>query len=128
MLLTLFRLLSWLPLPVLHAIGALLGWLVYLASPSYRRRLKDNIVRAGYAGSLRQAIAEAGKNVLELPFIWCASPSRVLKSATIGNWDMVQAALDAQRGIDVTNRALHRREKAQRVAAGGACDVRGAQG
>lgn len=99
MLLTLFRLLSWLPLPVLHAIGALLGWLVYLASPSYRRRLKDNIVRAGYAGSLRQAIAEAGKNVLELPFIWCASPSRVLKSATIGNWDLVQAALDAQRGI-----------------------------
>lgn len=99
MLLTLFRLLSWLPLPALHTIGALLGWLVYLASPTYRHRLKDNIARAGYAGSLSQAIAEAGKNVLELPFIWCAAPSRVLRSATIENWDVAQAALDAQRGV-----------------------------
>lgn len=99
MLLTLFRLLSWVPLPALHAIGTLLGWLVYLASPAYRHKLKGNIARAGYADRLPQAVAEAGKNVLELPFIWCATPSRVLRSATIENWDVVQATLDAQRGI-----------------------------
>ncbi|KIF82950.1 lysophospholipid acyltransferase family protein [Noviherbaspirillum autotrophicum] len=99
MLVTLFRLLSVLPLPILHAIGSLLGWLVYLASPSYRRRLKDNIVRAGFPQALPRAIAEAGKNILELPFIWCASSQRVLGSAKIENWEIVQAALDAKRGI-----------------------------
>lgn len=99
MLVTFFRVLSVLPLPMLHAIGSLLGWLVYLASPAYRRRLKDNIMRAGFPRSLHQAVAEAGKNILELPFIWCASPQRVLGSAKIENWEIVQAALDAKRGI-----------------------------
>jgi KDO2-lipid IV(A) lauroyltransferase len=99
MLVTLFRLLSGLPLPILHAIGAATGWLVYLASPSYRRRLRDNIRRAGFGDALFPAISEAGKNILELPFIWCAAPQRVLKTAVIENWEPVQAALDAKRGV-----------------------------
>jgi KDO2-lipid IV(A) lauroyltransferase len=98
MLVTLFRFLSKFPLPALHAFGAALGWLVYLISPSYRKRLKNNIGRAGFAQHLSSAIAEAGKNLLELPFIWCAPPERVLKTAAIENWDVVQAALNAQRG------------------------------
>ena len=99
MLVTLFRLLSALPLPVSHAMGAALGWLVYLLSPSYRHRLKGNIGRAGFASALPQAITEAGKSILELPFVWCASPKRVLQSVTIENWDVVQATLDAKHGI-----------------------------
>jgi Kdo2-lipid IVA lauroyltransferase/acyltransferase len=99
MLVILFRLLSGLPLPVLHGLGSALGWLVYLASPSYRRRLKDNITRAGYPGSLPAAVSEAGKNILELPFVWCARADRVLRTAHIENWDVVQSALDAKRGI-----------------------------
>jgi KDO2-lipid IV(A) lauroyltransferase len=99
MLVTLFRLLSWLPLPVLHASGTALGWLVYLVSRSYRSRLKDNIERAGFAAHSSSAIGEAGKSILELPFIWFASPERVLKSATIENWELVQRALDAGQGI-----------------------------
>jgi KDO2-lipid IV(A) lauroyltransferase len=99
MLVTLFRLLSKLPLPALHALGGAFGWLVYLVSPSYRNRLKNNIGRAGFADYLSSAIAEAGKSVLELPFIWYAAPERVLKTASIENWDLVQAALDAGRGI-----------------------------
>ncbi|MDB5728655.1 MAG: lysophospholipid acyltransferase family protein [Noviherbaspirillum sp.] len=99
MLVALFRLLSRLPLPVLHAMGAALGWLVYLASPSYRRRLKSNIQRAGFADQLTSAITEAGKSVLELPFIWFAAPERVLGSATVENWELVQKAIDDGRGI-----------------------------
>ncbi len=99
MLVALFRLLSKLPLPVLHAIGITLGWLVFLASPSYRHRLKQNIARAGYASSLRSAVAESGKGILELTFIWCASPRRVLRTAMIENWELAQAALDAQQGV-----------------------------
>jgi Kdo2-lipid IVA lauroyltransferase/acyltransferase len=99
MLVTLFRLLSILPLPLLHAVGAAIGWLVYLLSPSYRRRLKENISRAGFPSSLHAAVSESGKNVLELPFIWCARPERVLASATIDNIELIQQVLDEGRGI-----------------------------
>jgi KDO2-lipid IV(A) lauroyltransferase len=99
MLVNLFHLLSRLPLPVLHALGTALGWLVYLASPSYRNRLEQNIERAGFASSRRAAIAESGKNILELPFIWCAPPQRVLRTATVENWALAQAALDDKKGV-----------------------------
>ncbi|MCH8617594.1 lysophospholipid acyltransferase family protein [Undibacterium sp. TS12] len=99
MLVTLFRFLSIFPLSVLHFIGAVLGWAVYLLSGSYRRRMKENMGRAGFSAHLHEAVREAGKNILELPFIWCARPERVLKTASIENWELVQAALDAKKGI-----------------------------
>ncbi len=99
MLLRLFQLLSVLPLRLLHAIGAVAGWLVYAASPTYRRRMRENLQRAGYLHLLPTAIAEAGKSVLELPFIWCAPPARVLGSATLHDWDVAQQALDGGKGV-----------------------------
>jgi Kdo2-lipid IVA lauroyltransferase/acyltransferase len=99
MLLRLFQILSRLPLPVLHALGVIAGWIVYLSSPSYRRRMREHLALAGYGSQLRRAIAEAGKGVLELPFIWCAPPSRVLASASIHDWEVAQAALDSGRGV-----------------------------
>ncbi len=99
MLVNLFRLLSKLPLPFLHATGSVLGRLVYLASPSYRRRLRGNIDRAGFNNRLAAAVRESGKSVLELPFIWCAPPQRVLNTVTIENWGLAQAALDAGGGV-----------------------------
>ncbi|CAL63065.1 Putative acyltransferase [Herminiimonas arsenicoxydans] len=99
MLVLLFRLLSYLPLPILHAMGSAFGWAVYLASPTYRRRLQENIHQAGFGDHLSAAIAESGKNVLELPFVWCAAPERVLKTVQIKNWDIVQQAHADKRGI-----------------------------
>jgi KDO2-lipid IV(A) lauroyltransferase len=99
MLVFLFRALSLLPLPLLHALGAALGWLVYIVSPSYRRRLRANLEQAGYAHVRRQAIAESGKAIVELAFVWCARPERVARHASVENWDYVQARLDAGRGI-----------------------------
>lgn len=99
MLLRLFQLLSVLPLPLLHAVGALAGWLVYAASPTYRRRMRENLQHAGYLHLLPAAIAEAGKSVLELPFIWCARPDRVLGSATLHDWEVAQEALDSGKGV-----------------------------
>ena len=94
-----FRFLSHFPLSFLHALGAALGYVVYLSSPTYRKRLRKNIEGAGFGSSLSSAIREAGKGILELAFIWCAPPARVLKSARIENWDVVQAALGEKRGI-----------------------------
>ena len=99
MLVLLFRLLSVFPLPVLHALGSALGWLVYLASPSYRRRLRSNLERAGYGAHLHAAIAESGKAIVELPFVWCAPQQRVTRHVTMENWELVQRQLDAGRGI-----------------------------
>ena len=99
MLFSLFRLLSLLPLPLLHLIGIVIGWIVYLASPSYRRRLKDNLTRAGYRQHLIAAINASGKGIFELPFVWCAAPQRVLRTAKIENWALAQAALDAKTGV-----------------------------
>lgn len=99
MLVLTFRLLSFLPLPLLHAIGSALGWAVYLSSSKYRHRLQENIRQAGFGEHLSAAVAEAGKNMLELPFVWCASPQRVLKSIQVDNWNVVEAAREAKRGI-----------------------------
>lgn len=99
MLVLLFRLLSYCPLRLLHALGAALGWAAYLLSPSYRRRLRGNLERAGYGAVLHQAIAEAGKAMFELPFLWCARPERVAASAVEDNYELVEQALAAGRGI-----------------------------
>jgi len=99
MLVILFRFLSIFPLSVLHLIGAVLGRIVYLLSGSYRRRLQENLERAGFTAHLSDAVKEAGKNILELPFIWCAKPDRVLRTASLENWDLVQQALDAKKGV-----------------------------
>ncbi len=66
----LFRLLSYLPLRVVHGLGALLGRLALL-SPTYRRHLYENMAQAGIDPALRgAAAAEAGKQMLELSRIW----------------------------------------------------------
>ncbi|MBC7574620.1 MAG: lysophospholipid acyltransferase family protein [Herminiimonas sp.] len=99
MLVRVFQLLSHLPLRVLHLAGAALGWLVYLASPSHRRRLRQNLARAGYPGLRLPAIAASGKSILELAFVWCAPPERVLATAQVDDWPIAQAALDNGRGV-----------------------------
>jgi KDO2-lipid IV(A) lauroyltransferase len=59
------------PLGLLHAVGGLLGWLVWLCSPTYRRRLRINAELAGVpASARRRSIAEAGRMVAETPWLW----------------------------------------------------------
>jgi KDO2-lipid IV(A) lauroyltransferase len=84
---------------VLHALGSALGWLVYLVSPSYRRRLRSNLELAGYGAQRRAAIAESGKALVELPCVWCAPQERVTRHVTMENWELVQRQLDSGRGI-----------------------------
>ncbi|EGJ12192.1 MULTISPECIES: lysophospholipid acyltransferase family protein [Rubrivivax] len=69
-----FFLVRWLSrrsLRFLHVLGAFLGWLVYWASPSYRRRLDANAALAGLtAAERREAVADAGRLVMEVPRLW----------------------------------------------------------
>ena len=61
-----------LPLPLLHALGAALGWALYGISPTYRGQLRANLAQAGYADARtrRAAIASAGRMLAELPAMW----------------------------------------------------------
>ena len=72
---TVFRWLAAWPLPLLHALGWLGGWLAWLTSPAYRRRWAHNAALAGVGWRARLAsIGEAGKLSAELPRLWLGKP------------------------------------------------------
>lgn len=74
----LFRVLSLLPLPALHALGWLLGWTSFLLSARYRRRLLAHARRAECpTRAMWSSVGEAGKLVAELPRLWLGRPVRV---------------------------------------------------
>jgi KDO2-lipid IV(A) lauroyltransferase len=66
------KLIAALPLSVAHALGTVLGWVVYGISPTYRRNLRANLEQAGYRDTRtrREAIAAAGQMITELPALW----------------------------------------------------------
>ncbi|TAL77721.1 MAG: lysophospholipid acyltransferase family protein [Burkholderiaceae bacterium] len=100
MLLTVFRLLAWLPLPVLHGLGRLAGRLVYALPGKYRQRLRANAAQAGYthASFARQAAAQAGAMITELPKVWLRNTQSLNKIVSDDN-AVVEAALAEKRGI-----------------------------
>lgn len=96
----LFRLLARLPLPLLHNLGALAGWLAYGLSPTYRRHLRENTAQAGVPDCRSEAVAEAGKTICELPRLWLRPHDEVVSRVVkVEGWPHVEAALAAGRGI-----------------------------
>lgn len=100
-MLILLRWLSRWPLWLLHALGAPLGWLTYTFSPTYRRRFKANVAQAGVAPQVaRAAIAEGGRLLTELPYLWLRPLSQsILPRVGIENAGLVEAAFARGRGI-----------------------------
>jgi Kdo2-lipid IVA lauroyltransferase/acyltransferase len=102
-----FHLLSSLPLRWLHGLGTLLGHLTFTMSKQYATRTQENLRLAHlatdekhYAILLNQTIAEAGKSIVEVPWIW----GRPLEQgcATVQScqgWDHVEAAHARGKGI-----------------------------
>ncbi len=92
----LFRLLSRLPLRLLHGLGWALGWLVYALSPTYRRRFRAHLAQAGLGGAPgRAAVGQAGMLALELPRLWLGAPVPL-------QWDgaeHIEQALQQGRGL-----------------------------
>ena len=99
-----FRLLARASLATLHRLGALLGWLTWLASPTYRRHLRGNMALALGADSARRvrnaAIANAGRTSLELPRLWLHPLEETVRLVReVRGWDYVEAAQAAGKGI-----------------------------
>ncbi|MDT8999676.1 lysophospholipid acyltransferase family protein [Paucibacter sp. APW11] len=97
----LLRLLSKLPLVVLHALGTLGGWLSWSLSPSYRARCAANAGLAGLsAADRRAAVGHAGRMIAELPWLWLRPVSRPLGSRV--RWEgaeLIEQALQASHGL-----------------------------
>lgn len=92
----LVRLLALIPLRVLHILGAWLGWLVFLASPTYRRRFLANVALAGYRfADVRAAVAQAGRTAVEIPRLWFGR----MPVCALVNEGLVAEAYAAGRGV-----------------------------
>jgi KDO2-lipid IV(A) lauroyltransferase len=95
-----FKALAALPLPLLHNLGALAGWLAWLLSATYRRNFSTHIAQAGLMTAKTAAIAEAGKALLELPKIWLRPQDEVVaRVVRVSGWELVEEAWEARRGI-----------------------------
>lgn len=99
----LYRLLSLLPLPWLHRLGAVLGRFVYVLSSRYRRNMRVNLHQAlGAEGrNLAWAVAaESGKQALEMARIWLR-PLDEIKDMVVDvqGWEHVESAREKGRGI-----------------------------
>ena len=96
-----FRVLSRLPLGIVHLLGGWLGRLTYLLSPTYRRHVRENMAQAGIDSSLYGvAAAESGKQMFELARIWL----RTLEEANaqvveVCGREYVEAAQQAGKGV-----------------------------
>ncbi len=81
-------------------LGALLGWLAYLASPTYRKRFNANVAQAGIAPrQARRAIAEAGKLATELPWLWLRPRAQKLPKIQWQGVEHLEAALALGKGV-----------------------------
>ncbi|MCP5287254.1 MAG: lysophospholipid acyltransferase family protein [Burkholderiaceae bacterium] len=89
------------PLWLLHALGAMLGWLAWWGSRRYRQRMRDNAALAGQgADTVRAAVPEAGRMIAELPRLWLRPPGRPLADPV--RWDgdaWLAGLLEANRGL-----------------------------
>ena len=98
----LLRLVARFPLPLLHRIGAALGWVVYLASPRYRKMIARNLEIAGLdSARMRSAVvAETGKGALEIPAIWLRPHPQVAALVVeAAGWRHVEEAAGRRKGL-----------------------------
>jgi KDO2-lipid IV(A) lauroyltransferase len=103
----LLRPLAWLPLWANHALGTLLGRVVYLLSPRYRARVLDNIGSSGVCGSRVEVrrlawenAAEIGKGATEL--MWALFRPLDEVAALVrsrSGWETVERLRKAKRPI-----------------------------
>ena len=106
-----FKLFSFLPLWLAHGMGAVLGWVVFALSPTYRRRFLANTQQAGYRfGQVVGAVAQTGRMVAEIPKLWTSDQGKPQSQQQSGKqvpfvWDQtstitcIEAAYQKGKGV-----------------------------
>lgn len=100
------RLLSLLPLPLLHGLGIMLGWLIWLWPGRHQQRVRENLAQAGLMqarpGLLRQVIQETGKGILEVAAVWLRPHEKVVRLVReTPGWEHFEAAMKTGKGVVV---------------------------
>jgi Kdo2-lipid IVA lauroyltransferase/acyltransferase len=105
MLVVILRLVSWLPLAWVHALGRLGGRLAYRFAASYRQRLQAYLIQAQTHDpqlntvSFASAAAAAGEFASELPWVWFRRRSEVVKAIVCDDVEVLDQAEATGRGI-----------------------------
>lgn len=104
---TLLRLLAKLPLPVIHGLGCLAGWLVYLL-PNKRKRITQINLSLAFPDSprarrrrlCRQSLAETGKGIFEKGALYSWPQARILNLIRdVDGAHHLEQALQQGRGV-----------------------------
>jgi KDO2-lipid IV(A) lauroyltransferase len=96
-----------LPLSLLHRLGSALGWLTYWLSGKYAARMRENLSyglegcsAAEFRKILNANIAETGKSLAEMPWMWRRPLAEVTGSVrACHGWEHVEAARAKGQGI-----------------------------
>jgi len=102
-----FHLMSLMPLHWLHGLGALLGRAIFRASKQYAALTEENLRQSqlavnekDYAALLKKTNEEAGKGILELPWVWGRPYNEVCnKVKSCEGWDIVESAHARGKGV-----------------------------
>ena len=98
---------SYLPLRILHSLGAALGGLLFYCMPQAKRRAIANITQSQLAKNptevkqvARTSFTELGKAIFETPMIWQKNEADLLCLVQkIYGWEIVKNAQEAGKGI-----------------------------
>jgi len=101
------RLMALLPLPLVRAVGTLLGWLLALLPNELRHITRVNLERCLPEQSpgererlVRRSLVETGRTFAELGPLWLWPAERVVGLVRqVSGWELVEAAQAAGRGI-----------------------------
>jgi KDO2-lipid IV(A) lauroyltransferase len=108
-----FNQLACLPLSILHRLGTAFGWLTYLTSARYAKRLRENlglalefmrgtedVPEADFQKLLNANVSEAGKSIMELPWVWRRPFAAVVASVKqCHGWEYFEAAHALGKGV-----------------------------
>ena len=105
MLRLIFKPLSLLPLPALHALGKVLGQIMFLVTKKAKTRAIDNITQSQLfqiqtMEAVRQSFFATGKAILETPYIWNSDDKKIDSlMREVHGWEAVEDAVKINKGI-----------------------------
>ena len=95
------RVFGLIPLALCSLLGRLVGMLAYAASGDYRRKVNDNLRIAGYGPGRvrRRAIIEAGRMVVECPYVWSHKPRAISRLVLATDLEPIERAEARGKGV-----------------------------
>lgn len=107
MLIALLRLYARIPLPLIHGLGIIAGWGMYLFDVKFSRRIRKNLLsiniaedEQNYRRLVHTCARETGKGLMETFAIWFRPEQSVLKWVrACHGWEHVDNALAEGKGI-----------------------------